>query len=65
MLAAADAYQAMSQDRPHRPRLHPAAAVDELSAEVAAGRLDARAVGGVIAAAGARPPGSRRAGPPG
>ena len=54
VLAAADAYQAMSQDRPHRPRLHPAAAVDELSAEVAAGRLDARAVGGVLAAAGAR-----------
>jgi len=54
VLAAADAYQAMSQDRPHRPRLRPAAAVAELSAEVAAGRLDARAVGAVIAAAGVR-----------
>jgi HD-GYP domain-containing protein (c-di-GMP phosphodiesterase class II) len=54
ILAAADAYQAMSQDRPHRLRLSPAAAVDELSAEVAAGRLDARAVGAVIAASGAR-----------
>ena len=54
VLAAADVYQAMSQDRPHRPRLRPAAAVAELSAEVAAGRLDARAVGAVIAAAGVR-----------
>jgi HD-GYP domain-containing protein (c-di-GMP phosphodiesterase class II) len=51
-LAAADAYQAMTQDRPHRPRLRPAAAVAELSAEVAAGRLDARAVGAVVAASG-------------
>jgi HD-GYP domain-containing protein (c-di-GMP phosphodiesterase class II)/DNA-binding CsgD family transcriptional regulator len=54
ILAAADAYQAMSQDRPHRPRLRPAAAVSELRAEVAAGRLDARAVAAVIAVSGTR-----------
>jgi HD-GYP domain-containing protein (c-di-GMP phosphodiesterase class II) len=52
VLAAADAYQAMRQDRPHRPRLRPVDAVAELNAEVAAGHLDARAVGAVIAAAG-------------
>jgi DNA-binding CsgD family transcriptional regulator len=54
ILAAADACQAMSQDRPHRPRLRPAAAVHELGAEVSAGRLDARAVAAVIGAAGTR-----------
>jgi HD-GYP domain-containing protein (c-di-GMP phosphodiesterase class II)/DNA-binding CsgD family transcriptional regulator len=54
ILAAADAYQAMSQDRPHRPRLCPAAAVDELSAEAAAGGLDTHAVGAVIAFSGVR-----------
>jgi ATP/maltotriose-dependent transcriptional regulator MalT len=52
VLAAADAYQAMRQDRPHRPRRRAADAVAELSAEVAAGRLDARAVGAVIAVSG-------------
>ncbi len=55
ILAAADARQAMTQDRPHRPRLGPDEAARELDAEVAAGRLDRRAVAAVRTVAGRRP----------
>jgi HD-GYP domain-containing protein (c-di-GMP phosphodiesterase class II) len=55
LLAAADAYQAMTQDRPHRPARPPEAAVRELRAEVSAGRLGAVEVDAVLAAAGQRP----------
>jgi HD-GYP domain-containing protein (c-di-GMP phosphodiesterase class II) len=51
VLAAADAYQAMTQARPHRPALGLDAAASEVAAEVAAGRLDADAVDAVLAAA--------------
>jgi HD-GYP domain-containing protein (c-di-GMP phosphodiesterase class II) len=47
LLAAADAYQAMTQDRPHRSALAPAAAAREVEAAARAGRFDpecARAV---------------------
>jgi HD-GYP domain-containing protein (c-di-GMP phosphodiesterase class II) len=54
ILAAADAYQAMSEPRPHRPALAPEAAAAALRAEVAAGRLDADAVEAVLGAAGHR-----------
>lgn len=54
ILAAADTYRAWLEPRPHRP----AGSVDEvgsrLRAEVRAGRLDARAVDAVLAAAGHR-----------
>jgi len=40
LVAAADAYQAMTQERPHRPALTRDDAVRELRAEVDAGRLD-------------------------
>lgn len=57
ILAVADLHAAMRQDRPHRSRhsLDEAAAV--LLAEATAGRLDSRAVHGVLTAA--RSPGSR------
>jgi HD-GYP domain-containing protein (c-di-GMP phosphodiesterase class II) len=52
VLAAADVYQAMTEERPHRPALEAAAAARELTAEVEARRLDREAVGAVLAAAG-------------
>jgi HD-GYP domain-containing protein (c-di-GMP phosphodiesterase class II) len=52
VLAAADAYQAMTQARPHR-EAHPAEQAEQrLRAEGATGRLDADAVTAVLAAAG-------------
>jgi DNA-binding NarL/FixJ family response regulator len=68
LLAAADAYQAMTQPRPHRPALTAAAAAAEVHAEVAAGRLDRAAADAVLRAAGqgAAPAGpARRAWPAG
>lgn len=55
LLQAADAYDAMTHERPHRSALDPATARAELRAEVQAGRLDGRAVNAVLEAAGARP----------
>ena len=56
VLAAADAFQAMTQDRPHRARLSAEQAVDELVRESRAGRLDGECAAAVIEAAGhARP----------
>jgi HD-GYP domain-containing protein (c-di-GMP phosphodiesterase class II) len=60
VIAAADCYQAMISDRPHRPAHAPADAAVELRAMSGAGRLDGEAVERVLAAAGhrraARPP---------
>ena len=55
LLAAADAYRAMTEPRPHRPALTPEAAAAALRAEVRAGRLDSDAAEAVLAAAGHRP----------
>ena len=55
LLAAADAYQAMTQPRPFRPPLSRSRAAAELEAEARAGRLDADAVSRVLTAAGHRP----------
>jgi HD-GYP domain-containing protein (c-di-GMP phosphodiesterase class II) len=55
LLAAADAYQAMCEARPHRPALSPQAAAKELRAEARAGRLDGEAAEAVLAASGHRP----------
>jgi HD-GYP domain-containing protein (c-di-GMP phosphodiesterase class II) len=55
LLAAADAYQAMTQERPHRPALTPEAAAEQLSSEAAQGRLDPEAVRAVLEAAGHSP----------
>src|SRR5579859_3514291 len=54
ILAAADAWQAMSEPRAHRPALSPRLAADELRREVRSGRLAADAVDAVLAAAGQR-----------
>jgi HD-GYP domain-containing protein (c-di-GMP phosphodiesterase class II) len=52
VLAAADAFQAMTQQRPHRPALTPEQAADVLGDEARAGRLDADVVAAVVEAAG-------------
>jgi len=54
ILGAADCYQAMISDRPHRPALGPAAAAAELRAMVSRGALDGEAVERVLAVAGHR-----------
>jgi HD-GYP domain-containing protein (c-di-GMP phosphodiesterase class II) len=60
VLAAANAYQAMREPRPHREALEP----DRAAAELRAGPFDAQAVEAVLAAAGHRVP-RRREGPAG
>lgn len=52
LLAAADAYQAMTQRRPHRPALAPEEAAAELQVEVTRGRLDPDVVSALLEAAG-------------
>jgi HD-GYP domain-containing protein (c-di-GMP phosphodiesterase class II)/DNA-binding CsgD family transcriptional regulator len=52
ILAVAEIYQSMSEDRAWRPPLAPAEATRHLRDEVAGGRLDARAVEAVLVAAG-------------
>ncbi len=64
VLAAACAYRAMTEHRPHRPALPAQHAVAELRAEAHAGRLAADAVDAVLAAAG-HPTGRRRSSPAG
>jgi DNA-binding CsgD family transcriptional regulator len=64
LLAAADAYQAMTEPRPHRHAREPDDIARELRREVGDGRLDADAVDAVLGAAGHRVP-RRREGPAG
>jgi HD-GYP domain-containing protein (c-di-GMP phosphodiesterase class II) len=52
VLAAADAYRAMTQERPYRPALEPDEAARRLRADVEALRLDGDAVTAVLDAAG-------------
>jgi DNA-binding CsgD family transcriptional regulator len=52
VLAVAEIYQSMSEDRAWRPALVPAEAARQLRDAVAAGSLDIRAVDAVLAAAG-------------
>jgi putative nucleotidyltransferase with HDIG domain len=59
VLAAADAYHAMTEPRPHRPAFDPAEAARELRQDVRSGRFDADAAEAVLAAAG-HPTGARR-----
>jgi HD-GYP domain-containing protein (c-di-GMP phosphodiesterase class II) len=56
LLAAADAYHAMTEPRPHRPARSPGEAAEALGREAAAGRLDRDAVAAVLEAAGQRVP---------
>ena len=59
VLAAADAFQAMTQDRPHRPRLTDERAAEELTRAARAGTLDGDCVSAVLEAAGQKRPRSR------
>jgi HD-GYP domain-containing protein (c-di-GMP phosphodiesterase class II) len=52
VLAAADAYHAMTEPRPHREALSPEQAAETLGEDARAGRLDADAVAAVFEAAG-------------
>jgi DNA-binding NarL/FixJ family response regulator len=65
VLAAADAFQAMTQPRAHRPARAPAEAAAQLTDDARAGRLDPDAVRAVVEAAGERPGALRRARPAG
>ena len=56
LLAAADAYHAMTEPRAHRTALPPARAAAVLGEEASMGRLDAEAVAAVIEAAGQQVP---------
>ncbi|MGZ8612430.1 MAG: HD domain-containing phosphohydrolase [Actinomycetota bacterium] len=55
LLAAADALQAMTQERPHRPAVSVEQAADTLAEESGAGRLDPDCVRAVLEAAGQTP----------
>ena len=59
LLAAADAYHAMTEPRPHRTPLDPGQASRDLRAEVIAGRLDGAAADAVLGVAGHRAPARR------
>jgi HD-GYP domain-containing protein (c-di-GMP phosphodiesterase class II)/DNA-binding CsgD family transcriptional regulator len=65
IVAAADACQAMSEPRPHRPARPSAEVARELDAEVVAGRLDGDAVSAILQAAGFRAGSAPRAFPAG
>jgi len=54
ILAAVDAYHAMTQPRAHRPAMTPDEAAARLRSDVKAGRLDGRVVDSVLRAAGHR-----------
>ena len=56
VLAAADVFQAMTQDRPHRVRLSAEEAAEELLREARAGTLDGECVAAVLEAAGQKRP---------
>lgn len=65
LLAAADAYQAMTQPRAFRPALSPGQAALRLEGDARAGKLDVDAVRIVLAAAGHQTRSVRRAWPAG
>jgi HD-GYP domain-containing protein (c-di-GMP phosphodiesterase class II)/DNA-binding CsgD family transcriptional regulator len=65
LLAAADVFQAMTQDRPHRPAMAPDQAAHHLGSEAATGGLDVDCARAVVEAAGHRPGPGRRSWPAG
>jgi response regulator RpfG family c-di-GMP phosphodiesterase/DNA-binding CsgD family transcriptional regulator len=65
ILAAADSYRGLVEDRPHRPGAEPAVAAAALRDDVVGGRLDGGAVDAVLRAAGHRSPRARPAWPAG
>lgn len=65
LLSAADAWDAMTHDRPYRAALPPEQAREELEGVVRAGTLDTRTANAVLEAAGARPTRARQGYPAG
>jgi putative nucleotidyltransferase with HDIG domain len=65
LLAVADSYQAMTQERPYRAALAPPAAAREVEAAARAGRFDPECARAVIEAAGQRAARARSAWPEG
>jgi HD-GYP domain-containing protein (c-di-GMP phosphodiesterase class II) len=65
LISAADAFQAMTQDRPHRPALPEETAAEALMTEAKDGLLDADSVRSVLESAGRRPGSVRTAWPAG
>jgi HD-GYP domain-containing protein (c-di-GMP phosphodiesterase class II) len=65
ILATADAYHAMTEERPHRPALSHQSAGEELRRGAQAGRFDSEVANAVLAAAGHRVTRRRRAQPAG
>jgi DNA-binding NarL/FixJ family response regulator len=65
LLAVADTYQAMTQDRPYRAGLAPPAAAEQIQAAARAGWFDPECTNAVIEAAGQRPTQARSAWPAG
>jgi HD-GYP domain-containing protein (c-di-GMP phosphodiesterase class II) len=65
VLAVADAYQAMTQDRAHRPARRPEEAAEIVTAEAREGRFDPEAARALLEAAGQRPARVRTAWPAG
>jgi HD-GYP domain-containing protein (c-di-GMP phosphodiesterase class II) len=65
LLAVADAYQAMTQDRPYRAALAPPAAAREVEAAARSGRFDPECARAVIEAAGQQATRTRDAWPAG
>jgi DNA-binding CsgD family transcriptional regulator len=65
VLAAADVFDAMTHDRPHRRALGPEQAREELGAMVGGGAIDKRAADAVLEAAGSAPTGARQGYPAG
>src|SRR5207245_8319099 len=62
ILAAADAFKAMTSDRPWRPRFAPDEAARRLGTEVKSGKLGHDAVDAVLAACGHAGPTPRQGG---
>jgi HD-GYP domain-containing protein (c-di-GMP phosphodiesterase class II)/DNA-binding CsgD family transcriptional regulator len=65
ILAAADTFQAMTQDRPHRPAVRREQAAEQLERDGVAGGLEAECVGAVVEAVGLRATRGRRSWPAG
>jgi HD-GYP domain-containing protein (c-di-GMP phosphodiesterase class II) len=65
LLAAADAYEAMTSERPYRPAMDAGTAAHILEAETQAGRLDREATRAVLEGAGHRQRRPRKSGPAG
>ena len=65
LLAVADAFQAMTEDRPHRAAHSPDDAAAQVHSDVAAGRLDRAAADAVLHSAGQRVVATKRSWPAG